>query len=256
MNVKIDKPPLVAALGCDLKSPVAAAAAAQAAGPPKSLATLARERADRALAEARKADDARQRAEDNRTGRDQEVIDSYNADANRLLDRAMRLEEEARRLEVEAGVQKPVAAAPVAAAAPPARTGAAAPPAPKAMSSRADIDAAADRGRAAFAERLAKVSASEEFEGREREAAEFLADPDLIGTSAETIIRMLSHLPRQQGCAEMLALMRSDKNPNLGTGGTEYDLTGGGTSQADIARSWERAHAAVAAQRNTQGDAR
>jgi len=93
-------------------------------------------------------------------------------------------------------------------------------------------------GFAAGTQRALAVMGSEHFTGRATQAAKLLANAKL---SADEIIAMLADMPDHSG-AEMLAAIRSQRNPDLGTGGGDAY----GERSLDVAAMWKRAQAQAA----------
>jgi len=108
----------------------------------------------------------------------------------------------------------------------------------KKPSSKAAAKAFAN-GLKAGTDRALAVMASEHFAGREAQAAKLLGNPKL---SADEIVGMLAEMPDASG-AQMLAAMREQKNPDLGTGGGNAG-DGTGPKATDI---WAGAYASVGA---------
>jgi len=95
------------------------------------------------------------------------------------------------------------------------------------------------RGVAIATQRVLGVMASEHFIGRATQAAKLLSNLKL---SADEIVAMLADMPDHSG-AEMLAAIRSQKNPDLGTGGGDAY----GEQSPNVAAMWKRAQAQAAA---------
>jgi len=103
----------------------------------------------------------------------------------------------------------------------------------------AEYNAGFQKGADDARQRALAVMASEHFTGRAPQAAKLLGNLKL---SADEIIAMLADMPDQSG-AEMLAAIRSQKNPDLGTGGGDAY----GERSPNVAAMWKRAQAQAAA---------